>query len=633
MGLVQIPDEEEIIEIYPTLQIQGPVLPEDYPLFDWKLWPGPYAALKQGEPTRKFRKDCWNYMMETMENAARDAGFYFFDSEAGYGEEDILILQGRFGRLTADRMNAVVAAFDKFLPWEWVWKFERDPPYPESNSMYPYGYWWRSKFYGRKNKYGYEPDVVYPEYITGLARRVNMCIELMRGTYPTVESSGGKCQSATRHNLPMQSGMAVLKYCSLISRPLYAPAPVRSGIGLQTSVENISELNLALRIEMPRAGTLYTPFHHIYTPIRADGESKPSSAIRRATSISGSKLQMVMEGIRPSNMSAGSVLMRSKQKADMGSQNAGIVQRQMLSFSRASVGGFDERLPVGTGATVSQNSDPQAEIIPIESWNIRWKGRISSRASAGADTIFPVSSGASAKSSSRTKAGMAFITPTYFGSEHRAVSEERTEISASLAMYANAWKRSAVQRKLTIIQSRTWPMWADGTSESQTSAELEFRESAAVATEQGSTVLAQCSIGSAWDAPLWHDGGLWIRQARTVKMKPDGSMDLSGSGDPFSAAQYSETIVIAAVGNGWLAPVWHDGGLYIRQVRQADILEDGALDLTGAGDEMLVHQKSRTNFNCTLDTAWEPPVMLDGGLLLRQARLTVQLENKQLEVY
>ena len=114
--------EEEYVYSGPVLQMSSAVLPSDYPLFDWADWPQSRAALVPGGVTRNFERACWNALMDHMNTAASEAGFSFYDAEDGYGEGDLKMLTGYFGTLTADRMNAVVAAFDKFLPWPWIWK-------------------------------------------------------------------------------------------------------------------------------------------------------------------------------------------------------------------------------------------------------------------------------------------------------------------------------------------------------------------------------------------------------------------------------------------------------------------------------------------------------------------------------
>ena len=162
------------------------------------------------------------------------------------------------------------------------------------------------------------------------------------------------------------------------------------------------------------------------------------------------------------------------------------------------------------------------------------------------------------------------------------------------------------------------------------------------------------TLDNAWLAPVWHDDGLWIRQIREIKILEDGALDLTGAGDELLAEQGSRTLIRASLDTAWLGPVWHNGGLYLQQARTPKLAEDGGLDLSDSGDaikarqagtamvsaqveipremEITIRQKSGMNTDCVLDTAWEPPEKIMGGLYLRQAWKTVQWYNDELEV-
>lgn len=199
MGMSEILGDEDFIqaEEKPGLTII-PCLPEDWPLFDWEDWPESRAALVSGNPTKYFQKETWNAIIDAINDALNAAGVDWYDSRLDekwepYTVDDSKILRP-YGQLTADNFNTVCDNVDIGTPPGWAWAKDKDFP----------GYIGKTRFKGTtitydndgaivKMKYG---DKVYAEYILELVHRVNLMLELMRGTIPTVDAAA-KIKSGT----------------------------------------------------------------------------------------------------------------------------------------------------------------------------------------------------------------------------------------------------------------------------------------------------------------------------------------------------------------------------------------------------------------------------------------------------
>lgn len=172
--------EEEIVN--PGLETI-PVLPVDYPLFDWADWPESRAALQPGVATSRFQKDAWNAIVnalgDALELAGVDAGLKF--------PLDNSLMTAPYSRFDSVYFNGVSLYIEKFTPFSWPWAV--DPSFR--------GYIGSKRFSGTTIEYDEtgafirirQGNEVYPEYILELARRVNLLLELMRGTADTVEST------------------------------------------------------------------------------------------------------------------------------------------------------------------------------------------------------------------------------------------------------------------------------------------------------------------------------------------------------------------------------------------------------------------------------------------------------------
>lgn len=574
MALVQIPDEEEYVYSGPVLQMSSAVLPSDYPLFDWADWPKSRAALVPGGVTRNFERDCWNALMDHMNAAAEDAGFSFYDSEAGYGELDLKMLTGAFGRLTADRMNAVVAAFDKFLPWPWIWKFERDPPYPYPSYGLAEGYWSSSYFIGASDPHNRKPDTVYPEYILGLARRVNMLIRFMRNDYPDTLAMAGAGFAAITADPGLRAGPAAAINAGQNSRLLLSQTPVEVTVGQMLRQDVFCRVTVDPGVEKAVAGTLSIPVYRIGNPIKASGE-----------------VRQLMDLTVASNR----VFSRSESALDC---------RELTELNIAA------HMAAGTR---------KLEIYPVEGQPMIAQKPALTRTEAGAEKSRAMPLQMPQNSKNRAKA---------MPERHRAAScyvlhnsGIRSGVTLDSAWYPPVWENGG----LYIRQAFGVQTYSDG-SLSFAGAQM------AMEARQISRMGAFGELDTAWYPPVWEEDGLWVRQTYGVVIMEDGGLNLAMAELPMEVSQLSEASAQAVLDSAWYPTVWTDGGLYIPQAHTIAVREDGSLSFVKVEYPVQAEQSSFTDAKLLLETGWILPVRQDSGLRVLQAQEIKPMENGELEV-
>lgn len=665
MGLVQIPGEEEEEYVYdgPVLQMSSAVLPSDYPLFDWADWPKSRAALVPGGVTRNFERDCWNALMDHMAAAAEAAGFPFYDSEAGYGELNLKMLTGAFGRLTADRMNAVVAAFDKFLPWPWIWKFEREAPYPYPSYGLPEGYWSRSYFIGITDPQGREPEVVYPEYILGLARRVNMLIEFMRDTFPYfAESEVKKVLSGLSAQPGLRSGFGGPVTVNQKTGTIMADTPLVDGLALHVDAERPSRLTISCTPETMAYGYLNIPVYWIGNPVKAEGHVRRVTGMQCESMLLKSNVYLRLEAPGPLEFGADPVRSLGRQLVSMTNliltpfsweHEAATLSAAELQQKPPKYMSGEAICSVAVAKTPVYSAPPVPIVLEdkrktfsktddtVSLPGLEAKAQLKGKSGTYTDRerilalrLYPIEQNFYRRFFSSSSA-KGVVAPEAFYVEQEHIS--RMSVSCGGVLPARGrpvWpvKISRLTANPEISHMPGREVKAAGSAVSKAKSSLEYLYWVPVDVGQESGIRGVCELATLWDAPRWVDGGLLIRQTRKAKILTDGSMDLSCGYDPMYAQAYSSTTASAGLDTKWLPPVWTDGGLYIRQLREVIVLPEGGLDLSSGGEELLPKQISITAAACVIGTLWEPPVMVDGGLYLRQTQSAVQNDKYELEV-
>lgn len=622
MGLSPIlpgPGEEEVKR--PKLDTV-PVLPAHYPLFDWDDWPSSYKALKPGTPTTRFEKECWNAIVDTLGDAMEAAGLDFYKSDEGFTPGDIHVTGGRFGVLTAEKMNNLLWAVEDVVPFEWPW---------ENDVMHP-GYSNRPDgFYGKRTNNKKKADEIYAQYILDIVHRINLIIQLMRDNYPYHNNVRSRLIAESVQRIRLRkclSGPVGRK----MNIPLLMSGRVRSGRGIAVIAENNGHAIGDFQTEMLRSAPLRIPLVSMRYLFHLNIRRPVSQHVIIPKMLMRSRSALNMESTRPVDFSF-AFLLHSKATAEMGQTHGAPTEAKVMhrSLSTGQVQQSELRELQSTSLSASIS---QAEAVKQKSKYFFAENISRSKGSATYGQL----------KTTHTEANLllknTLTQTTILAAKMTAAKLQKIKsntyhdinIPTAPSMPIAAKTGSGSAAAITVLKPRNGPMWVLHQSKTLSGFRVNMQESASVGAKTSGTTIGSCSIGSAWDPPQWHDGGLWIRQAKTLKIKPDGAIDLSGSGDPIGAAHNSETVVVVALGNAWLAPVWKDGGLYLRQVRQAEVMEDGSLDLTGAGNELLIQHRSKTAESCVLDTAWYPPVTVDGGLWIRQAQSVMQNDDKELEV-
>lgn len=599
-----------------------PVLPSDYPLFDWADWPDSRAALVQGGETRKFQRQCWNAMVDCFVEAVEAAGLEVCADPGVLTPDNIKMpLTTVYAPLTANRMNSFTKIIDDVIPFPWRWD-------------------WDNTFRGFINRRNFrasysssivkiEPDIVYPEYFLEVVRQFNVILALMRGTFPTVET---EVEHLSRLNVDpgIRLDISAPIFRSFSSRTMTSEAPLHviRSLPFWPKAQILHSLTIASSVA-GKAGNVAV-WQNSPVAIQVRGETIRPAPLAAARGKSFSKAQAVLEFDRL-------VYTGARSASDLTSNAEAVkalVQLMQAEFLSAVAGRaeLDRMPPVATAARALTRFSAGADADAAAAQPGSAESLTRSKTQAALYEALPVTTAAQAKAASAATAAvnggiLGQLRPA--GVPVKTQQQARMEAPAAAPMAAE--QLSAFKATLSILKSKARPGWAETLSGSRSSVSADRAEPAAAQAAQSSGSLAECTLGTAWEPPIWYEGGLWIRQARTIKILPDGSMDLSGSGDPIAADRLSGSIVSVAVDTAWLPPVWVDGGLFIRQVREVKVLADGSLDLSGDGEVFAVRQQSKVSVSCGLDTAWDPPVMVDGGLFIRQARV-VQYENGELEV-
>ena len=153
-----------------------------YPLFEWDKSNGVAtaaqtrkahtAASEQGQ-CADFSRYVWNDIVDTLGKLLADLGLSW---DGRYTTQTGAKITALYGQLTAEKFNSVRHNIQAvaFTTWRWQFDYLKE------------GYTGRNDFRGVR-VYGTNSDRVYGWYIIELVRKLNVAIELMRGTWPTVE--------------------------------------------------------------------------------------------------------------------------------------------------------------------------------------------------------------------------------------------------------------------------------------------------------------------------------------------------------------------------------------------------------------------------------------------------------------
>lgn len=589
-----------------------PLLSSDYPLFDWADWPDSRAALVPGGATRNFQKACWNAIVDALSDGLDAAGIPFYKTDEGLTPDQLKMLTGVYGTLTAWKFNTLREAIDDVIPFWWIWTLDAN---------------FRGYIFGTNMLRGY---TVYPEYIIELVRRINLLLELLRGTAPVTDIDTQFSFAST-----VSPGLRVGKsahcgrtFSSYSQTNFYARLGISAPI-FHDVVQMYSKTDLQLRAvkSMPIFSWV-----DILLSVQPRGAVLPSFPVKPRNTFSRTYQLIDLSSGVITIVSAHPVITHSSQAAEIDQGTSSVIEGTACIKSGTAVM-IVQDLPM----TVPKVRTAIASICRglAQRAQAQWistRMMITSKATSSAGIAQTLAGRCIADLGSQIMIQMDAKMAVQGSASHLAASAQTVEALKLQSQPIEAEHTAALTAQITYVKKKSLPGWVEKLSSSQAAAEVEQAQPMNIEAQTCSASMCVCSLGTAWEPPIWKDGGLWIRQVKRWKIKPDGSLDLSGSGDPIAAVHSGMTVITCALDTLWLPPVWHEGGLLIRQVREVKVLEDGSLDLSGAGEEFKSRQNSATTVSCALDTAWLPPVMVNGGLYIRQAQEAVQNENGELEV-
>lgn len=604
------------------------ILPTEYPLFDWADWPDSLAALVKDGPTSAFQIACWNAIVTHLAEALEAAGIEWDDGggiqgtgdKFKYPVEKTLMTDGY---LHGYQFNRVIDNIYFRVPLKtWLWNRDKDyRGYIGKIHVYEFPY---------HTELGIS-SVVYPEYFTELVYRLNQLIEIMRGTWPMIQiSSSEKAKISCKRDLMVRQSVPIAP--SLRSKSGFLETPLEVLPSIPIAVSRNSPVPISLDITQTTAAPVSAMWQESRIATRVDGEVIRASWVDTKPVKTSSLGKALVECLVMTETGA---IHKGKTKADIIlAQQPSAVTEAILKLGSWVLTGINQIPSVPTAAQVAAMSRNAATAAALPSSMTEARERTKSYQTAEIGWAQVQNLQVSQKGKSETLASVGRFQGASAIAEEKSALTLLPGVMSRQAIGLTATQPSRVSRDLTVIRGRPRPTWAEKKTETSANITPETTPAVNAETSHNSKIILGCTIGTAWEPPIWQDGGLWIRQARTIKILPDGSMDLSGSGDPIAAEEKSYITSVVVLDTGWLPPVWMDDGLYIRQVREVKVLEDSSLDLTGAGDEMAVRQGSGTNAAVSLDTAWYTPVFVDGGLYLRQVYDDpVQNENGELEVW
>lgn len=165
-----------------------PILPADYPLFDWNDHLQSYYALGEGELVAGFQKETWNAIIDKTLSALSAAGMRWDNT---YTPAATAKITEAYGPLSAKMFNSVRHNIDLPAPVGWGW----------ANNPKLRGYVGREDFKGYAEQ-GLNGDFFYAEYLLELVRRLNLMLSIMRGTANLKEMTAPTSSlTETVHNL------------------------------------------------------------------------------------------------------------------------------------------------------------------------------------------------------------------------------------------------------------------------------------------------------------------------------------------------------------------------------------------------------------------------------------------------
>lgn len=394
-----------------------PVLAENHPLFDWDDHAESRAALVSGGATMEFRRATWNAIVDTLSDALTAAGLSWNNK---YTTVEGAKIAESGGALSAAAFNSVRHNIDRPAPIGWAWA--RFPDFR--------GYVGREDFRGWA-QYRINGDKVYPEYIMELVRKLNLLIEIMRGTvgtYMMAQELSSTSHTATMAAIPSapMSAEEEIKTSHTATLHAFLTAPMVS--------EEMSEtLYDAEAVAVPAAPMFAAEMAQTQTDATLrPARVRPMIAMERINT----QYEAELTAIRKIGYMHGSELSRTLYDAVMAAPPAVLIAAEGTSRSIES-GEMAAILPQSmTGECVAKTAET-AMLHAVRPLHIRGEGKAESLSDAVLEQLPPQPMQAEGRSMSQHSAVMDKMRVAAMSAE--AMSETLSEATLESAWYPPVW--------------------------------------------------------------------------------------------------------------------------------------------------------------------------------------------------
>ena len=516
-----------------------PVLPENYPLWDWADWPDSRAALVSGGPTRNFQKECWNSIIDKLVAVQEAVGIEWTDNniETYWLPEKIKIC-APYCLFTEWTINITCWNLNAIADLGWRWAL--DPSF----RGYVGRYYFSSTAYYPDSLPHIRPDKVYPEYILDVATRLNQIIEIMRGTAPVLETSVQRLSGTT-----VQPGVTWGKAAHADTQYI-SGTTTQTGVLLGKGIPGVVEYPVYSPCKaeaVARKAAVGAVEHKISVPVLAQGNTRPGVTLGRASHLAASQSFAAASAILPVLGEGKSIISAPVLADPVANPAASMAAQQLVSrhtwidavVSPACLGTAQAIAPVAVHAEgaarmalrISANalmgSRAQAEGISFPASSAAAEKTSGTLVEADAAAMPGLPGNASARAFSRAQAeGVSHPALTteasgLMGSMSLAEPEAKPAVASSVGAVAASLSTGTLQCR----QGRAASAKALIGAKTAASGECNPAPLAKVSCRVGS--LAQCALDTAWLPPMWVDGGLWIRQAYAVTQNENGELEVS----------------------------------------------------------------------------------------------------------
>lgn len=491
-----------------------PVLPEDYPLFDWADWPDSKAALIQGGPTRDFEMACWNDIVQTLVDALEEGGEEWdpngIDYYPAYTVDQTKITDGD---LHGYQFNRVIANIHNRVPlYNWKWLMEEDYR----------GYIGRLMVYERISQ---GQDYVYPEYFEELVHRLNQMLEIMRGTWPIADLLKIPVKSSLTVKPGLRAGRSAPIIKNVFSKTKIDSVAVRAVRHRLINQKCYLNSKILSSVGLLHAKPVIFPSIKLKHKVKAMGEVKRSGKLAVKPFTAHSSVKALVEILNLTD--AGSKYLSKTRCIGKVELSDPVSLEGFLEVYSWAMSQIALSEPLATGGSLQMKSKAQADTILVPPMPVELFHKSDSLQSTELFTAIPMLTDIKRQSKSRSLAeGTAGIAIS--GSVKRiGNSQQNVKTDLSQSQPVKSLQKSAVNRGIFITQNIARPAWAEKNAAISTKVSPELLPTAAVKAGHTTKSKLVCSLDTAWLPPVWINGGLWIRQAYQVKRNEDGSLEVS----------------------------------------------------------------------------------------------------------